>query len=128
MHDSLTDIAGLEVVLLEDSGSDDRTALFDSSSVLWYATFGGEEPQNAAIGEFDTSRAGLEVWNRSGFEDDQHPWVFGADGLLIADWELNDTKPAAWSTESSTTFRNKSSKRIRNSTFRSRSPTCTDSA
>ena len=94
--DILPDEDGLEIVMLEESYSDDRTALFDAAQVHWYGTHDGEEPQNAAIGNFDTDRPGLEIWNRSRFDTDQRPWVFDSNGQLIAEWVMNDVRPPSW--------------------------------
>jgi hypothetical protein len=54
MYDVRPDLPGIEIVLLEEShGGDDRTALVNLGSVLFYASRHGDEPQNAANGEFD---------------------------------------------------------------------------
>jgi hypothetical protein len=98
MYDVRPSVAGIEVVMLEESHSgDDRSALFNAQEVFWYASRNGDEPQNAAIGKFDPGLPGLQVWNRSRFDTDQRPWVLDQDGDTIAEWVLNDVKPAGWS-------------------------------
>jgi hypothetical protein len=99
MYDVMPTVPGIEVIMLEESpGGDDRTAVFNAGEVFFYASRSGDEPQNAAVGQFDTSLAGLEVWNRSRFDTDQRPWVLDADGNVIAEWVMNDVKPSDWST------------------------------
>jgi hypothetical protein len=93
-------VPGLEVVLLEEAKrDDDRVAILNSETVFSYASRNGEEPQNAAIGDFDPSLPGLETWCRSRFDFDQVPWVLDQDGNTIAEWRVNDNKPAHWTIE-----------------------------
>ncbi|MCG8605558.1 PKD domain-containing protein [bacterium] len=93
-------IPGLEVVLLEEAKRDDeRVAIFNSESVFSYASRNGEEPQNAAIGDFAPNLPGLEIWCRSRFDFDQIPWVLDQDGNVIAEWRVNNKKPAHWTIE-----------------------------
>jgi hypothetical protein len=99
MYDVKPSVAGIEVIMLEESHvGDDRTAVFNSDELFFYASRSGDEPQNAAVGEFDTSVPGLEVWNRSRFDTAQLPWVIDSDGNVIAEWVMNDVKPSDWST------------------------------
>jgi PKD repeat protein len=95
------DIPGLEIMVMEESWgvTDDRTAVFNPDQVFFYALRNGDEPQNGAIGDFDLSRQGLEIWNRSRFNYDQRPWVISSDGEVIAEWIMNDKKPYDWTTE-----------------------------
>jgi hypothetical protein len=65
--------------------------------VIWRKNSDNLEPQNSAIGEFDTSKPGLEIWSRSRFETDQQPWVYDAQGNVIASYVMNDVKPDDWS-------------------------------
>ncbi len=46
------------------------------------------------MGDFEPAKEGLEVFCRSACG--QAPWVFGADGALIASWVVNETKPEGW--------------------------------
>jgi len=100
IYDVRPDLPGMEVVLLEETwtGDVDYTAVVNEDKIVWRKWHNGWEPQNAAIGEFDTSRPGLEIWCRSRFDADQRPWVHDAKGNVIASWVMNDKKPGDWST------------------------------
>ena len=87
------------IILEEGKRDDDRVAIFNSESVIAYASRNGEEPQNVAIGDFDLDRPGLEIWCRSRFDFDQQPWVLDAGGNVIAEWTVNDHKPGDWTPE-----------------------------
>jgi hypothetical protein len=89
------DISGLEVVALEEGG-DNRIFLFNPDGLIWQAHNRHREPQNAAIGEFDPAREGLEVWCRSRNSEHQEPWAFDARGRLIAEYEMDDVAPGSW--------------------------------
>jgi len=96
--DVLKEEPGLEWLLLEEShDNDDRTTLLGTKDVYFYHSFNGWEPQNAAIGEFDLKKEGLEIWCRSRFDADQKPWVLDSKGKTIASYRLNDMKPDLWS-------------------------------
>lgn len=64
--------------------------------LLWETDYKYQEPQNAAIADFDPQRPGLEIWIRSGFDVEQKPFVFDAQGQLIADYVINEVKPQDW--------------------------------
>lgn len=53
-----------------------------------------KDPDKIAIGDFDPSRAGLEIFARSACA--HHPWVHDANGEIIATWNVVDTAPAGW--------------------------------
>lgn len=88
------DIPGLEVVTLEEGAN--RVFLFGTKGLIWVSDHKRQEPQNAAIGEFDMSSFGLEIWCRSRYDVHQKPWVFNAFGKVIADYELSKTAPEDW--------------------------------
>jgi len=95
------DVAGLEVVALEEGGGTDteggnRVFLFNGDGLLWQTDYQHWEPQNAAVGEFDGDRPGLEVWCRSRFDTHQKPFVFGAQGDLISHYEMDAVAPDPW--------------------------------
>jgi hypothetical protein len=115
------DIFGLEVVALEEGGrhriikqqkSDmfrlvnrlvnriypvgNRVFLYNNEKFIWQTDFKHIEPQNASIGEFNTSLKGLEIWCRSRFDVHQKPFVFDAKGRVIANYELDDVAPEGW--------------------------------
>ncbi|MCA9471520.1 MAG: hypothetical protein MRJ96_01270 [Nitrospirales bacterium] len=94
-------IPGLEVLLLEEhwgkSKPANHTTLVNADKVIWRANREYIEPQNSAIGEFDLSAPGLEIWSRSRFDKAQLPWIYNAQGEVIAQYALNDMKPEDWS-------------------------------
>jgi hypothetical protein len=53
-----------------------------------------KDPDKLAVGEFDVSRPGLEVFARSACA--RHPWVMDATGAIFATWNVSDTAPAGW--------------------------------
>lgn len=92
------DIPGLEVVALEEGG-EERVFLYNRDRLLWATHYKHQEPQNAALGDFDPTRPGLEVWCRSRYNEHQKPFVFDAQGQLIADYELDKVAPRGWTTK-----------------------------
>lgn len=94
------DVPGIEVIWLEEAERhNDHVAVFNPDQVFFYGTRDGDEPQNAAVGNFDPTRLGLEIFCRSRFNFDQRPWVLDANGSVIAEWIMNNKKPAGWSIE-----------------------------
>ena len=97
VYDVLPDRPGLEVVALEEGGKDgNRVFLFGKTKLLWETHYQHQEPQNAAVGQFDPSRRGLQIWCRSRYNEHQRPFVFDAAGELIAHWEMDDVAPPDW--------------------------------
>ncbi|ERT04809.1 description family protein [Lyngbya aestuarii BL J] len=103
------DIPGLEVVVLEEGGEKkedsknsagglkrNRVFLYNTEKIIWETHYKNWEPQNAAVGDFDPNRPGLEIWSRSRFSTDQKPFVFDAKGKVISNYTLNETKPEGW--------------------------------
>jgi hypothetical protein len=114
------DIAGLEVVVLEEGGwhrllpgdnsvvslvnrvwnrlipGGNRVFLYNHKQVIWVTHFKRQEPQNAAVGDFDPNRAGLEIWCRSRFNKHQQPFVFDARGNVVSTYEMDDVAPEHW--------------------------------
>ncbi len=117
------DIPGLEVIALEEGPfnriiSDhnrifmyindvymrrvsprNRVFLYNAGGLIWETHYRRWEPQNAALGEFDPGRPGLEVWCRSRFDTHQKPFVFGARGERIARYQMDDVAPKDWTDE-----------------------------
>jgi hypothetical protein len=89
------DLPGLEVVALEENGPQ-RVFLYNHEGLIWQAHNEHQEPQNAAVGDFDPDRPGLEIWARSRYDEDQRPWMFDAYGKLIADYKMADVAPKGW--------------------------------
>jgi hypothetical protein len=120
VDDVRPDIPGLEVVALEESPrrrlfsnknrfgrfgnriwkvpnlSGNRIFLYNHDGLIWQTDYEHQEPQNAAVGDFDPSRPGLEVWCRSRYDTHQQPFVFDARGQLIASYEMRDVAPRGW--------------------------------
>ncbi len=88
------DLPGLEVVALEEGGN--SVFLCNVSGLIWETNYQRWEPQNAAVGEFDPTRPGLEIWCRSRFNTHQKPFVFDAQGELITQYELDAVAPDGW--------------------------------
>ncbi len=89
------DIEGLQVVAVEEGGPQ-RVFLYNHEGLIWEADFHNQEPQNMAVGNFDPQRPGKEIWNRSRYNEYQKPFVFDAQGALIAHYELSETAPENW--------------------------------
>ncbi len=109
------DIPGLEVVALEEGNrrekERDRVFLANADGLIWQANHENREPQDAAIGDFDPSRPGLEIFCRDRgtglaakpipaekFPADgyQKPFVFDARGNVISDYSTKDIMPPGW--------------------------------
>jgi len=98
IYDVRPDIPGLELVMLEE-GHGNHVCLFNMETLIWREHYDHQEPQNAAVGEFDTHRDGLEIWCRSRYNEHQKPFVFDARGELIAHYEMDDVAPADWTSK-----------------------------
>jgi len=73
-----------------------RVFLYNHERVVWQSHFQHQEPQNAAIGEFDPERPGLEVWCRSRYDTRQKPFIFDAQGQIISYYNIDDVAPKNW--------------------------------
>lgn len=93
--DILPNRPGLEVVSLEEGGGN-RVFCYDDRGLIWISHNRHQEPQNAALGEFDLNRPGLEIWCRSRYNEHQKPWTFDAFGKLIRQYEMDDVAPEGW--------------------------------
>ncbi len=95
------DLPGLEIVTLEEGGRDEernRVFLAAAHELIFSTHYRNQEPQNAAVGRFDLSRDGMQIWCRSRYNEHQKPFVFDARGNLIADWEMDNVAPEGWTT------------------------------
>ncbi|NET79027.1 MULTISPECIES: rhamnogalacturonan lyase family protein [Okeania] len=88
------DIPGLEVLALEEGGGN-RVFLFNRDRLIWETHYKNQEPQNAALGNFD-NRPGLEIWCRSRYHEHQKPFIFDAQGQLIAKYKMDNVAPRDW--------------------------------
>ena len=95
LYDVRPDVPGLEVVLLEE-GRNYVGIVNLAHGLLSWTTNRRQEPQNAAVGEFDPNRPGLEIWCRSRYNHHQIPWVLDAHGKIIATWKMDDVAPKGW--------------------------------
>ncbi|MGL6139217.1 MAG: hypothetical protein ACRC2M_18125, partial [Planktothrix sp.] len=97
-----------EVVGLEEGGEKkenaqgsnrlkrNRVFLYNTKGLIWETDYKNWEPQNAALGDFDPSRPGLEIWCRSRVNKDQKTIVFDAKGQLISNYEFSKIAPEGW--------------------------------
>jgi hypothetical protein len=114
------DIPGLEVIALEEGPFErilsnhnrlfmsvnqmyrrymsdaNRVFLYNAERLIWESHYRHWEPQNAALGDFDPNRPGLEVWCRSRFDTHQKPFAFDSQGRLITQYEMDRVAPQGW--------------------------------
>jgi rhamnogalacturonan lyase-like protein/VCBS repeat protein len=100
-YDVRPDLPGLEVVALEEGGSTkdgggNRVFLYNAERLIWESNYQHWEPQNAAVGEFDAERPGLEIWCRSRYNTHQKPWVHDSKGAVVAHYEMDTVAPKGW--------------------------------
>jgi hypothetical protein len=95
VDDVRPDLPNLEIVALQE-GQGMKTFLYNLDGLIWENDLEQQEPQNAALGEFDSSRPGLEIWCRSRHDEDQKPWVYSSTGAVIARWDMARTAPPDW--------------------------------
>jgi len=94
IRDVRPDLPGLEVALLEEGAN--HVSLVNMEQFIWRAHYQHQEPQNAAIGEFDLDRPGLEIWCRGRDDKHQKPFLLDANGQLIAHYEMDQVAPEGW--------------------------------
>jgi len=101
----------LEVAIAEQRGANSHTDVVNSDKILFRTLnpWNWEDPDKLAVGDFDPTRAGLEIFNRSSggdgvcprgkqepFVDEECPWVIDANGDHISKYYINDKKPEWW--------------------------------
>ncbi|NND71113.1 MAG: hypothetical protein HKN43_06010 [Rhodothermales bacterium] len=84
------------IIFLHLRGGGNRVFLYNHERLIWATHYRLREPQNAVVGDFDTTRPGLEVWCRSRDEIHQRPFVFDAQGRLISQYEMDTVAPKGW--------------------------------
>jgi hypothetical protein len=94
----LPGVKTLQIVGLQEGGGN-HVFLWDHQKLHWQADHKNTEPQNAAIGQFDPGRPGLQIWCRSRFDEHQKPFVFDAAGKLIGEYEMDKVAPKGWTTK-----------------------------
>ena len=95
----------LEAVLAEQGGN--NAAIAANHNTIFYRSDNPDNPccavagecaerdcDKVAIGDFAPGEPGLEVFCRSACG--RAPWVFDAQGQIIAQWIVDDTRPADW--------------------------------
>ncbi len=95
----------LEVVYAETSGNLESVAV-NSQQILWGTRRDPndipnsgqcareKDPDKIAIGNFDPSRPGLEVFARSSCA--LHPWIMDSNGQIISRWNVAEKAPSNW--------------------------------
>lgn len=101
----------LEVALAEQRGANSHTDVVNPKRIVFRTLnpWNWEDPDKLAVGNFDSSRAGLEIFNRSSggdgtsprgseepYESEEAPWILDCDGNLISKYYINDKKPSWW--------------------------------
>ncbi len=101
----------LEVAIAEQRGANSHTDVVNSDRIVFRTLnpWNWEDPDKLAVGDFDSTRKGLEIFNRSSggdgvcprgkrepFADEECPWVIDARGEHICKYYINDSKPAWW--------------------------------
>jgi hypothetical protein len=94
-HKVRDDIPGLQVVAVEEGGPQ-RVFLYNHEGLIWETDYQRWEPQNFAAGRFDAQRPGMQIWNRSRFNENQKPFVFDAHGKLITQYDMVEAAPPDW--------------------------------
>jgi len=96
---------GLEIALAEQSGNEE-TIVLGPKGIGWATHHepGGiwaigkcrysEDADKLAVGNFDATRPGLEVFARSSCGN--HPWLMSAQGNVIAAWSVREMAPPGW--------------------------------
>jgi len=88
------DLAGLEVILLEEGSN--YVQLLGVKSPIWRSDFRRQEPQNAAIGRFKSGSDETYIWCRSRYNQHQKPFVFDSRGRKVFDYKMDDVAPKGW--------------------------------
>lgn len=73
-----------------------RVFLYNDRELIWISHYKHQEPQNAAVGDFDVDRPGLEIWNRSRYDRHQKPFLFDSRGTITSSYEMDDVAPVGW--------------------------------
>ena len=100
---ALAETAPDKTGVAEQSG---ETIVVNPDAILWgttrdpldipdtYQCEREKDPDKIAVGDFDATRDGLEVFARSACG--HHPWVMDATGAIVATWNVMDTAPPGW--------------------------------
>ncbi len=88
------DLAGLEVILLEEGSN--YVQVLGLKGSIWRSDFRRQEPQNAAIGRFTSGSDETYIWCRSRYNQHQKPFVFDSRGTKVFDYKMDDVAPKGW--------------------------------
>lgn len=88
------EVPGLEVVLLEEGSN--HVQLLGLRGPLWREHHQRQEPQNAVVGRFAPESEEILIWCRSRHQEHQRPFIFGADGRLAGEYQMDDVAPDGW--------------------------------
>jgi hypothetical protein len=107
--DPATDPGAWQAVAIEETGFSedlgrDRVFVLDEQELRWASYHPdrderAREPQNVAVGNFDDTRPGLEIWCRSRLPEHQRPYVLDAHGRVVADYAFDERAPESWTVE-----------------------------
>jgi len=101
----------LEVALAEQRGANSHTDVVNPDRIVFRSLnpWNWEDPDKVTIGNFDPSKAGLEIFNRSSggdgtcprgneepYASEEGPWVLDSAGNLLNKYYINDSKPDWW--------------------------------
>jgi hypothetical protein len=92
--DVRSDLPGLEVVLLEEGSN--HVQLLGLDGPIWRHHYRKQEPQNAAVGRFQSGSDEVFIWCRSRYNTHQKPFVFDSQGKTVFDYRMDDVAPEGW--------------------------------
>jgi len=88
------DLPGLEVVLFEEGAN--QVQVVGMGGPIWRNHFKKQEPQNAAVGRFQSGSDEVFIWCRSRYAEHQKPFVFNSVGQKVFDYEMDKVAPQGW--------------------------------
>ncbi len=113
LGDFKPDLPGLEWVMSEEDWlggavwNNWHTTMLSAAGILWrkecdiWPDGSEREPQNVAVGDFNTGREAAEVWARSRLGNSsvsQHPWLFDNTGNQYTHFSIDTALPAGFNT------------------------------
>ncbi len=89
-----SDLPGLEVFVITETDSQWVAMVNHKEGIIFRSNFKNEEPQKGAVGQFDPERPGFESWWANKCSNYRHPFVFDAQGELIATYDFKQQFPS----------------------------------